>query len=180
MTKIRCFLVVLLGGIILISFFYLPVDRTNIGSVNSFPTPSSDAIPKSNIEWLTTRQRFDKGMLKNFKVEYTIQGKLVSVEEETGKIEGLEDYYVGEEGKYVYGAKLTLDHLGNRKTIYFSNKRLSIIKLYKYDKLLNKYISIQLKELMPGKKIEVTEVVDLAISNINDENVLSLNIYQLE
>jgi len=137
-------------------------------------------IPKSNMEWLRTRQRFGKGMLKSFKAEYTIQGELISVKEEAGKIEGLNDYYVEEKGNYIYGAKLTLKHQNNTKTIYFSKPRLSLIKIYRYNYSQNRYQEIKLSELKQGSYVEITEAVDLAIDSINDKNVLYLSIYEFK
>jgi len=153
------------------------LDRIGEATIYSNITSNTEqSIPKANVEWFMSRMRFNKGMLKNFNVDYSIQGKLVDIKQDEGEITGLKSYYVGKRGSYLYGAKLTLNYEGAIKTIYLSHQRLKQLKIYRHSQ--SGIDEIQLSDLKLGSLIEVKEGVDLAINSVNDNNVLFIQIHE--
>lgn len=148
--------------------------------VKNVPLPSlkgtlvgdDSAIPKSNQEWLLYMSKLKKGLLEKYIITTTIKGEIVDISDKLGKIGGLSDYYTGEKGYYVYGGKFRLKNQGLYNTIFFSQKRMEIMKVFK--KTSEGYIEKKFNDIKAGDNIEIEESLDLAISNINDGNVFHL------
>lgn len=161
--------------------YTLKIDKTpavkDQPSVNDTLYPDH-SIPESNIEWFMDKTRIKKGYLTSFIATYTVNGKIIAVSNEPGRIAGLKYYYTGEKGYYYYYGKLTLQSLRSgtisSQDAYFSKKRMEILKVYQVTNqgLIEKSFS----DLKAGKFIEIKEAVDLSISNIDDINVLFLTI----
>ena len=98
---------------------------------------------------------------------------MVEINAEPGRMEGLKDYYTEEKGYYYYYGKIKLqaeNRLSN--TFHFSKKRMELMKVYLMtDKgpVVNSFANIKINNY-----VEIEESVDLAISNIDDKNVLYL------
>lgn len=135
---------------------------------------TADTIPASNLEWLANEVLAPKTVLKRMVHITAVAGEITEIKRESGKLPGLKDYYTGpEKGYYSYGGYVRLKPLGegNIESFYFSPKRMEVMGV---TDLLGKKIAFD--DLVIGAVIEVEETVDLAVSNINDGNVISLTI----
>lgn len=135
---------------------------------------SEDTIPASNLEWLANEALVPTTVLKKMLHTTTVGGEVVEVKREEGKLPGLRDYYTGtEKGFYAYGGLIKIKPAQTEaaETFYFSPRRMEIMEVT--DAAGKK---IKFDDLKTGMMIEMEETVDLAISNIDDQNVISLTI----
>lgn len=133
------------------------------------------SLPESNREWFEHISRVKKDVLKSLIVKMTVVGEVADISGKSGKLGGLEDYYVGEKGYYHYEGLIRLKtESGDSNTVYFSKRRMEILKVYEVSE--RGVVEKRFSDIKVGDKIEIEEAVELAISNINDANVLSLTI----
>ena len=151
-------------------------------SVSAIPAPadsynfqaSADTIPASNLEWLANEVPVPITVLRRMIHTTAVGGEITEIKRESGKLPGLKDYYTGPEiGYYAYGGLVRLKPPGEGKieSFYFSPKRMEVMGV---TDLLGKKIAFD--DLSIGSIVEIEETVDLAVSNINDQNVISLTI----
>jgi len=162
--------------------FKKDVSSVSLQSVAALPTPtdsynfqaSADTIPASNLEWLANEVVAPKTVLKRMIHTTAVGGEITEIKRQSGKLPGLKDYYTGpEKGYYTYGGFVRLKPLGEGKveSFYFSPKRMEVMETT--DSTGQK---IAFDDLSIGSIVEIEETVDLAVSNINDQNVISLTI----
>lgn len=135
---------------------------------------SENTIPASNLEWLENEVLIPITILKKMLYSSVVAGKVVEIKRESGKLSGLKDYYAGpEKGYYVYQGLIRLKSSqdGYGETFYFSPREMNIMKVT--DAAGNE---ISFDDLKTGSMIEIEETVDLAVSNIDDQNVIALTI----
>lgn len=178
--------VVFAAGFLVLATVRLTEFKKNIPTV-SFSTPSvaeqvaenilvasENTIPASNLEWLANEALVPAAMLKKMLHTTTVGGEMVEVKREEGKLPGLRDYYTGtERGFYKYGGWVKIKPLQSEgeEIFYFSPKRMEIMEVT--DAAGKK---IKFDDLKTGMAIEMEETLDLAISNIDDQNVISVTI----
>lgn len=153
-------------------------------TAESKPTPanilaaSEDTIPASNLEWLANEALVPTTVLKKMLHITSVGGEVVEIKRESGKLPGLTDYYTGpEKGFYAYDGFIRIKPAPdeNAESFYFSPKRVEIMKITDAS---GKKIGFD--DLKLGSTIEMEETVDLAVSNIDDQNVISLTIKVIE
>lgn len=182
-SSIKVKIILVLGVILLFLFYLFNITSSNnlkITPLNppfaiSSETQNKYALNDSHLEWLNNVKIYQKNILKQLTVTSIVKGQVVEVSREKGKLSGLKYYYTGEAGYYVYhgSVKLTSEE-DTENTLYFSEKRMKVIKIYEYSSQgINER---KFEDIKVGDIVEVEESVDLALPNINDENVLYLTI----
>jgi len=135
----------------------------------------SYAFPKSNLEWVSANIGLTpKEFMKQSLIATTVVGKVAEAKKESGSMPIASKYYfVGNPGLYAYESTIGLtDVNGEAKTFYFSPKRTQMMKVVRVVK--GREIPATFADIKTGSRVEVTETVDLAQSNINDANLVSL------
>lgn len=166
---------VLAGGLSVVGIvkFSDSLNKNVLPSVGSYKFQASlDTIPSSNLEWISKQALIPKAILKKMIQTTSVTGKITEIKLATGKLSGLKEYYTGEEkGYHAYEGYIRLRPLQDGKvvTIYFSPKSMSIMRLVD-----DSGKTMRFGDLTVEDAIEIEESVDLAVSNIDDENVLSL------
>lgn len=138
--------------------------------------PQDATFDKSNFEWLTNIGLTQKGFIKSSIIATTLKGTVEAINVTDGSLKiSSRHYYVGRSGYYDYAGTITLKtDDGKVRTFYFSPTRMANMKVFKESSLR------KLTDIKAGDKVEITETVDLAVSNINDANFLSLDVRILQ
>lgn len=173
-------LFIVLVVVIAINFLYLSPkissDKKTVFSLGVPGMTERGLIPMSNWEWLGAISANTRGFLDKFIATSTFSGKVVEVSENPGK-EKLKAsyYYVGERGYYAYNGKISLEsENGKVQPFLFSPRRIKDAKVVEVTE--SGELPREFKDIKVGQSIEIEEAVDLALPNVNDENLVSLTI----
>jgi hypothetical protein len=131
------------------------------------------SLPKSNLEWFyASIGLLPKGFLKSSLITSTITGRVVEIDNTPDKVKILsKHYYIGEPGYYNYAGRIMLSTKdGKTHTFFFSPRRVELMKVAE-GKIQKSFDDIKV-----GDTIEVSETIELTRSNINDENLISIDV----
>ncbi len=137
----------------------------------------NQGFAKSNLEWVVANiGLIPEEQLKHSIIATAVTGTVVSSSQEPGSLPiSAKHYYVGEPGYYDYTGKIVLAGLsGETKTYYFSPRRMETMEVYVVEN--GRQVPATFEEIATEDRVEIEETVDLAQSNIDDDNLISLTV----
>lgn len=171
MVFVSIIAVVFAAGFLILATVRLQEIKKTVLPVNQ---STNNTIPASNLEWLANETLVPRTLLKKIVYTTVVAGEITEIKRGPGRLSGFKDYYTGpEKGYYVYGGYIRLKPVGGGKgeIYYFSPRIMEIMGITDF---YGKKISFD--ELTIGSMVEIEETADLVVSNINDQNVISLAI----
>lgn len=153
--------------------------ETFFEAIDSLPTDT--AVPKSNYEWFhASVGSLPEGLVQSSIIATTVQGEIAELTQDGDRVRiRSKYYYVGDPGFYEYAGRITLrQEDGSTTPLLFSPKRMETMRVVRAAG--SREIPMSFSDLKVGDRVEITETVDLARSNINDENLVSLTVRVLQ
>lgn len=132
---------------------------------------------KSSLEWVAaTIGLTPKSHLKHSIVRTAVMGVVVAKTSTLNSLPILSrHYYVGAPGTYEFAGSLTLTSaVGETKVYHFSPRRMEFMKVFSL--LRGKEMPAKFADITANNVVEIEETVDLAQSNVNDENLISITV----